>query len=71
MFYLKSNLPSWERILRLAGSAVLAVIACLSTLPSSYNLALAGMAAMLGLTALAGFCPACALVGRRPAREDK
>ena len=64
MLYLK-NLPNWERVLRLIiasagllfvylnwGSSMLGVIAGLS-------------ATMLALTAVFGFCPMCALFGRR------
>lgn len=66
MFYLKRNLPLWERFLRLAFGAGLAAFA--------WRLPIAGMmswlawasVATLVLTAFVGFCPACAMMGRRP-----
>ncbi|HLL10486.1 MAG TPA: DUF2892 domain-containing protein [Rubrivivax sp.] len=64
MFYTK-NLPTWERTVRvIAGTAM---IACgLLGLPGTmigYVLACAGVIAML--TGFVGFCPMCAMVGRR------
>lgn len=68
MFYLKRNLPAWERILRLAGGALFALLAYTSAFPSFPVWVLGSAAAVLGATALVGFCPACALMGRRPAK---
>jgi hypothetical protein len=60
MFYLKRNLPGWER-------ALLAATAALFWLPPGMMVTLAwASAATLGLTSVIGFCPACALVGRKP-----
>lgn len=65
MFYFKRNLPTWERVTRiLAGAAVGAAVAGGLTTDSVTWLALA-TAATLVLTAFVGFCPACAMVGRR------
>jgi hypothetical protein len=66
MIYLKRNLPTWERAARLGGAAALAAAASLLAGPLAW--AAAGAAAMMAVTAVAGFCPACALFGRRPAR---
>jgi len=66
MFFLKRNLPTWERALRIAaGVAIGAALfqGAFSAGLISY-LALA-TAATLVLTAFVGFCPACAMVGRR------
>jgi hypothetical protein len=65
MFFLKRNLPHWERAVRiLAGAAIgWAVYSGLTTGVVTW-LAL-GTAATLVLTAFVGFCPACAMVGRR------
>lgn len=65
MFYLKRNLPGWERLVRLMLAAGLAV-AVFYLVPAGL-LRLAGYAsgAMLAGTAVFGFCPACALVGRK------
>jgi hypothetical protein len=61
----KRNVPSWERGLRAACGVVLLVVA--ATMPLAGWLLWAVLAGGAGLlvSALAGFCPACALVGRR------
>ncbi|MBC3872646.1 YgaP family membrane protein [Undibacterium flavidum] len=65
MFHLKRNLPHWERALRL-GSAALVTYAALSGYTQGFmTWAAYGTAATLVLTAFVGFCPACAMVGRR------
>jgi hypothetical protein len=65
MFYLKRNLPTWERAVRiLAGVAIGAAVGGGLTTGSVTWLALA-TAGTLALTAFVGFCPACAMVGRR------
>jgi phosphate/sulfate permease len=65
MFFLKRNLPTWERATRIiAGAAVGAAVASGLTVGMVTWLALA-TAATLVLTAFVGFCPACAMVGRR------
>lgn len=65
MFFLKRNLPTWERVLRIiSGAAVGAAVAGGLTTGTVTWLALA-TAATLVLTAFVGFCPACAMVGRR------
>ncbi|MCV2356784.1 DUF2892 domain-containing protein [Paucibacter sp. B2R-40] len=65
MFFLKRNLPAWERALRIAmGVAIAAAILGGLTTGIVTYLAIATAATML-LTAFVGFCPACAMVGRR------
>jgi len=65
MFFIKRNLPTWERALRiLAGAAIGAAVAGGLTTGAVTLLALA-TGATLVLTAFVGFCPACAMVGRR------
>jgi hypothetical protein len=64
MFYQK-NLPLWERVLRV----------CLALLTAAFGASLApgplvawlayGSALTLALTGFLGFCPMCALAGRR------
>ncbi len=69
MSFLKSalyvkNVPNWERAIRIV--LALAVIAgglALAATPLNWMLAAAG--AGFGLTGVVGFCPACALVGRK------
>ena len=63
MWYVK-NLPTWERILRLVAS--LALAACAYRFwghPAGVLFAV--LAIFNTLTAVFGFCPACALAGRR------
>jgi hypothetical protein len=61
----KRNVPGWERGLRAGCGIVLLVVAATTPL-SGWPLwaVLAGGAGLL-VSALAGFCPACALAGRR------
>ncbi|MCV2350545.1 DUF2892 domain-containing protein [Paucibacter sp. Y2R2-4] len=66
MFFLKRNLPTWERALRIAAGVIIGAALFQGVFSAgliSY-LALA-TAATLVLTAFVGFCPACAMVGRR------
>lgn len=68
MFYLKRNLPAWERALRAAGAIALLAAAWLSGIPAGsalFWLLIAG-AATLAITGVLGFCPACAMLGRKP-----
>jgi len=64
MFYRK-NLPGWERAARVLGGA--AMIACgflgLPGLPIGYLIAGAGV--VTAMTGFFGFCPMCAMAGRR------
>ena len=64
MFYVK-NVPNWERILRIVIGMMALVFAAMNW--GSSNLAVwAGiMGAMLAMTGLVGFCPMCAMVGRK------
>jgi hypothetical protein len=64
MFYLKRNLPHWERAARLVLALLVAAAA------ASFFSGMAAWAGWLGaatlaLTAAVGFCPACAMIGRR------
>ena len=64
MFYTK-NVPGWERALRLVlGMAALAFAwANWHVSPLAVGAGIVG--AMLAMTGLIGFCPACAIVGRK------
>lgn len=61
----QTNLPGWERGVRLFAGA--AMIACgligPRGLPVGYLLACVGV--VTAITGFVGFCPACALAGRR------
>ena len=68
-FYTK-NVPVWERVLRLALAVVL-VSAALTFLPAPWSwFAAVGAVAMLA-TGLVGYCPACAMMGRKLDKQAK
>jgi hypothetical protein len=63
MWYRK-NIPGWERALRvLMAIAMIGYGLTALSAPMGYLMAAAGL--MAGLTGFIGFCPACAMVGRR------
>ena len=64
MLFMK-NLPTWERALR-AGVGAVVLTAGLHFFPASVTgYALAASGTFIALTGFVGFCPMCALVGRR------
>ncbi len=69
MFYLK-NLPVWERLVRFV--AGLAMIACgVHFYGKSAGWAFLAVGAVTLVTAVVGFCPGCALAGRRIAARAR
>ena len=69
MIYAK-NVPNWERALR-------AVMGLMSLGYAAYGWGTSGIAVGIGvtgaifaLTGLVGFCPMCAMVGRKPDRKQ-
>jgi hypothetical protein len=63
-WYVK-NVPVWERVLRVVvglGGAVAAVLLVPGLLGWGLGVAVAGFA----VTGLVGYCPMCAMVGRKP-----
>jgi hypothetical protein len=66
MLYVK-NVPGWERALRIVVGLAGLVFAAVSWGTAGFGLAVAValMGAMLALTGLFGFCPMCAMVGRK------
>jgi hypothetical protein len=71
MIYFKRNLPGWERAIRLLSGLLLVAIAVL--LSTSPPLMWVGVAAGLSLvgTSFVGFCPMCAMVGRKPVADNQ
>lgn len=66
MFYLKRNLPMWERTARIAAGLLVAwAIFAGWTAAGWVQWVAMASAATLVLTAFVGFCPACAMIGRR------
>jgi hypothetical protein len=64
MFYVK-NVPPMERALRIlmGVAAIAAAVAYFGATPVGWGVG--AMGAMAAMTGLLGFCPACALVGRK------
>jgi hypothetical protein len=60
------NVPGWERATRALFGICLLAAAALVPLAGWALWAALAAGAMLAVTALAGFCPACAMIGRRP-----
>ena len=63
MFYVK-NVPNWERVLRIVmGLMALGFAAMNWGQPMAMGAGVMG--AVLSMTGLIGFCPMCAMVGRK------
>lgn len=71
MFYFKTNVPGWERFLRIAAGAAVAVLAFAFARRSVGTwIGIAG-GLMFAVTGLVGFCPMCAMVGRKSVEARK
>ena len=64
MFYRK-NLPGWERAVRTIGGVVMIGYGLLSMPGTMAGYVIAGTGVVPILTGFFGFCPMCAMVGRR------
>lgn len=64
MFYTK-NVPNWERVLRIVMGLAGLGFAAMNWGVSGLAVGVGLMGAMLAMTGLIGFCPACAMVGRK------
>jgi len=64
MFYAK-NLPVWERALRASIGLGLGIYGLTGFAASPLGYAVAASGAVAALTGFLGFCPMCALVGRK------
>ena len=64
MFYAK-NLPAWERVARIVLGLVGLIYAALNLGTSTLAVGVGVTAATLAVTGLFGFCPMCAMVGRK------
>ena len=69
MFYVK-NVPNWERLVRVA-AGLIAIGIGLKFLNGMAGIALAAGAAGIVLSGLFGFCPMCAMVGRKLDKQIK
>ena len=70
MLYLKTNLPRWERAIRVAMGIVIAVMAYQFAATALGSWIGIGMGIMFAVTGFVGFCPMCAMVGRRSIGTD-
>lgn len=64
MLYVK-NVPGWERLVRVLMGVVFIVGAIAYFGSTMIGWAVGIIGAMAAITGLIGFCPACAMVGRR------
>jgi len=64
MFYVK-NVRGWERAARVAMGVVFVAAAVAYFGATSTGWVVGAIGAMAAMTGLVGFCPACAMVGRR------
>jgi hypothetical protein len=64
MFYRK-NLPGWERVMRSVGGVAMIAYGLLGMPGTMAGYLIAGTGTVAILTGFFGFCPMCALVGRR------
>ena len=69
MFYVK-NLPGWERWLRVGGGAAMTVYALFGVGGILGWILMAGGAG-IALSGVFGFCPMCAMVGRRLGKRER
>ena len=70
MLYRK-NMGAKERVARLLGGALIVGCALAVVGFTPLGLALAASGVVAALTAVFGFCPACAMVGRRPVEDQR
>lgn len=64
MLYPK-NLPAWERVLRVVAAVALIAVGLVGPLGTTLGWLVAASGAFVALTGFVGFCPACAMVGRK------
>ncbi len=69
MLYRK-NLPMWERWTRVLLGVALIVYAVMATPPLIVTVLALVSAAVVVVTGFIGFCPACAMVGRKWVDQD-
>jgi hypothetical protein len=64
MLYRK-NLPGWERAMRTIGGVAMIAFGLLGMPGTMAGYLIAGTGVVAALTGFFGFCPMCAMVGRR------
>lgn len=68
--YFQKNLPLWERALRVCLGVVVAALAFTMAPSPMIGWLAYGSAAVLACTGFIGFCPMCAVAGRRLRRAS-
>lgn len=68
MFYVK-NVPNWERVLRIAAAIGLLIFAYVNWGSSRVSVGGAILGAALVMTGIMGYCPMCAMVGRKLVKQ--
>lgn len=68
MLYRK-NVFAWEQVVRLIGGAAM-IAGGLIWLPGWPGYAVAAVGLYTALTGIFGYCPACAMIGRKPIDKD-
>jgi hypothetical protein len=71
MMYFKTNLPGWERAIRIAMGITVAGLAYLYAPTPMMSWVGIAMGVLFAGTGFIGFCPMCAMVGRRYIGTDK
>ena len=71
MMYFKTNLPGWERAIRIAMGIMVAGLAYLYAPNFLMTWVGVAMGVMFAGTGFIGFCPMCAMVGRKYIGIDK
>jgi Protein of unknown function (DUF2892) len=64
MLYVK-NVPGWERAARFVMGTGLGAVAVTQYAATPIGYAIGAMGVMAAMSGVLGFCPACALVGRK------
>lgn len=64
MFF-KKNLPLWERAARFAAAIAMVAFGLIGLQGQLLGYMIASAGVFTAVTALFGFCPACAMVGRK------
>jgi hypothetical protein len=69
--WIVKNLPGWERALRVGAGIAMAAGGLLVWPGQVAGVGLAACGAVAALTGFVGFCPMCALAGRKLAPKDR
>lgn len=64
MFYRK-NIRAWEQIVRIVMGIAMVAYGLIAMAGTTAGYGLAAMGLMIGMTGVFGYCPACAMMGRK------